>query len=205
MDKARAAPQQGAARGDRVSRTREAIVAATLSLAMAGQIAPIVRDIAGIAGVSARTVFQHFADTAELYVAVLVRALGVMADLPEPAVGWPLERRIDGVADALSTRFEQFLPVWPFFQGLQQRSAEAAGLMVGVYAASRTQLGQWFASELSTLSAQARERTLNALCMALTPEGWIVLRQRLGLSPDVAREEWRFVIKAVLAAESARG
>jgi AcrR family transcriptional regulator len=204
MDKAGATPQQRAVRGDRVSRTREAIVAATLTLAMSGQIAPIVRDIAQIAGVSARTVFQHFADTAELYVAVLMRVLAAMADLPEPAVGWPLDRRIDGVADALSARFEQFLPAWPFFQGLQQRSAEAAGLMVAMYAASRSQLAQWFASELATLSAQARERTLNALCMALTPEGWLVLRQRLGLSPDVAREEWRFVIKAVLAAETAK-
>ena len=52
------------ARGDRVARTREAIVASALALALAGQVAPIVRDIAKMAGVSARTVFQHFADTA---------------------------------------------------------------------------------------------------------------------------------------------
>ena len=197
-------PAERPVRGDRVARTREAIVAATLTLAMAGQIAPIVRDIAQIAGVSARTVFQHFADTAELYVAVLARMLAVMADLPEPNVGWPLDRRIDGISEALSTRFEQFLPVWPFFQGLQQRSTEAAGLMVGLYAASRTQLGQWFAAELSTLSAQARDRALNALCMAMTPEGWIVLRQRLGLNPDDARDEWRFMVRAVLTAETAK-
>ena len=42
---------------------------------MEGEVAPIVRDIAKLAGVSARTVFQHFADTAELYVAVLGRVL----------------------------------------------------------------------------------------------------------------------------------
>ena len=62
---------QHAGRGDRVARTREAIVSSTLTLAMEGEVAPIVRDIAKLAGVSARTVFQHFADTAELYVAVL--------------------------------------------------------------------------------------------------------------------------------------
>ena len=55
---------QHAGRGDRVARTREAIVASTLTLAMEGEVAPIVRDIAKLAGVSARTVFQHFADTA---------------------------------------------------------------------------------------------------------------------------------------------
>jgi AcrR family transcriptional regulator len=191
-------------RGDRVARTREAIIAATLTLAMEGEVAPIVRDIAQLAGVSARTVFQHFADTAELYVAVLTRVLAVMADLPEPAIGWTLERRVEGAADAFSSRFEQFVPMWPFFQALQQRSAEAAGLVVGMYAASRTQVGRWFASELATLGAQARERTLNALCMSLAPEGWIVLRQRLGLTVDDAREEWRFMVKALLTEEAKR-
>src|SRR5690349_24989920 len=77
------APQvQHAGSGDRVARTREAIVSSTLTLAMEGEVAPIVRDIAKLAGVSARTVFQHFADTAELYVAVLGRALGNLANDP---------------------------------------------------------------------------------------------------------------------------
>src|SRR5580698_917075 len=71
-----------AGRGDRVARTREAIVSSTLTLAMEGEVAPIVRDIAKLAGVSARTVFQHFADTAELYVAVLGRVLANLANDP---------------------------------------------------------------------------------------------------------------------------
>ncbi|MBV8169068.1 MAG: TetR/AcrR family transcriptional regulator, partial [Alphaproteobacteria bacterium] len=78
-------PGQAPGRGDRVARTREAIIGSALALAVAGEVAPIVRDIAKMAGVSARTVFQHFADTAELYVAVLSRvlaaALGESQDL----------------------------------------------------------------------------------------------------------------------------
>ena len=35
--------------------------------------------------------------------------------------------------------------------------------------------------------------------MALTPESWIVLRERLGLTVEQAREEWRFVVKAIFA------
>jgi AcrR family transcriptional regulator len=205
MDKAMDATRPDrVVRGDRVAKTREAIVAATLTLAMAGEVAPIVRDIAQMAGVSARTVFQHFSDTAELYVAVLTRVMAVMADLPEPMIGWSLERRIDGVSDAMSSRFEQFVPLWPFFQALQQRSTEAAGLFVALYAGSRTQLGQWFASELATLSEQARERTLNAICMSMAPEGWIVLRKRLGLDVEQARDEWRFMLKAMLTEEAKR-
>jgi hypothetical protein len=33
--------------------------------------------------------------------------------------------------------------------------------------------------------------------MALAPESWIVLRERLGLTNDQAREEWRFILKAI--------
>ncbi|HYC63422.1 MAG TPA: TetR/AcrR family transcriptional regulator [Reyranellaceae bacterium] len=199
MDQPGKTPQ--ATRGDRVARTREAIVAATLTLAAGGAVTPIVRDIAQIAGVSARTVFQHFADTAELYLAVLSRVLATMADLPEPTAAWPLERRIEVLSDAFAARFEQLLPLWPFFQGLQQRSAEAAGLMAALYAGSRTRVGQWFAAELATLSEQTRERAVNALCVAMAPEGWIVLRQRLGLSPDDARAEWRYMMATVLSAK----
>ena len=34
-----------------------------------------------------------------------------------------------------------------------------------------------------------RERTLNALAMALAPESWVVLRERLGLTVEQARDE----------------
>ena len=74
---------QHAGRGDRVARTREAIIASALALALAGEVAPIVRDIAKMAGVSARTVFQHFSDTAELYVAVLGRVLAAVVGEPK--------------------------------------------------------------------------------------------------------------------------
>src|SRR5712664_3204737 len=76
-----------AGRGDRVARTREAIIASALALALAGEVAPIVRDIAKMAGVSARTVFQHFSDTAELYVAVLTRVLSTLASDPSANAG----------------------------------------------------------------------------------------------------------------------
>ncbi|HEY2743243.1 MAG TPA: TetR/AcrR family transcriptional regulator, partial [Polyangia bacterium] len=88
---------QQAGRGDRVARTREAIVSSTLTLAMEGEVAPIVRDIAKLAGVSARTVFQHFADTAELYVAVLGRVLTGLRGEAQPAPGGALDERIMAV------------------------------------------------------------------------------------------------------------
>ena len=119
--------QQQPARGDRVARTREAIIASALSLALAGEVAPIVRDIAKLAGVSARTVFQHFADTAELYVAVLGRVLTNLANDPSagPNGKGALDERISDAIGQRAGRYEKLVPMWTFVDTLQRRSSEA--------------------------------------------------------------------------------
>lgn len=189
---------QHAGRGDRVARTREAIVSSTLTLAMEGEVTPIVRDIAKLAGVSARTVFQHFADTAELYVAVLGRVLtSLRGDAAPPPAEGALEERISEVIGQRAGRYEKLLPMWTFVETLQHRSSEAGEQVTQMYATNREQLAECFGEELTTLPGEKRERTLNALAMALTPESWIVLRDRLGLTVEQAREEWRFIVNAI--------
>ena len=189
---------QTPARGDRVARTRDAIVGSALALALAGEVAPIVRDIAKMAGVSARTGFQHFADTAELYVAVLGRVLAAAFGEVDFNIAWPLDERIATIINQCSERSERLLPMWTFVETLQRRSTEASEMIVQMYTANRVQLSSWFEHELAALPADARERTLNALAMALAPESWVVLRERLGLSVEQARDELAFVARAVL-------
>ncbi len=188
---------QQAGRGDRVARTREAIVSSTLTLAMEGEVAPIVRDIAKLAGVSARTVFQHFADTAELYVAVLGRVLTGLRGEAQPAPAGALDERISAVIGQRAGRYEKLLPMWCFVETLQRRSSEAGEQVTQLYTSNREQLAEYFGEELTGLTGEKRERALNALAMALAPESWIVLRERLGLTSDQAREEWRFIVKAI--------
>ena len=189
---------QSPGRGDRVARTREAIIGSALALALAGEVAPIVRDIAKMAGVSARTVFQHFADTAELYVAVLSRVLAAaLGETPDFNMSWPLDERIAMIIHQSSERGERLLPMWTFIETLQRRSSEASAMIVQLYTANRAQLASWFEHELAALPAESRERTLNALAMTLAPESWVVLRQRLGLTVEQARDELGFVSKAV--------
>lgn len=187
-----------AGRGDRVARTREAIIASALALALAGEVAPIVRDIAKTAGVSARTVFQHFSDTAELYVAVLGRMLGaVVGDPPDSGVAGPIDDRIAAITDQCSDRCERLLPMWTFVETLQRRSPNASDMVGQMYHSSRHQLSICFDRELTAMPPESRERTLNALAMACAPESWVVLRRRLGLSIDQARDELRFITRAV--------
>jgi len=190
-------PVQHAGRGDRVARTREAIVSSTLTLAMEGEVAPIVRDIAKLAGVSARTVFQHFADTAELYLAVLGRVLTPSFGAHEAEHRKPLDERISTVISTRAGRYETLRPMWTFVETLRRRSSEAAEKTTEIYSGNREQLARSFGEELTALPGEKRERTLNALAMALAPESWIVLRERLGLTVDQARDEWRFIIKAI--------
>jgi AcrR family transcriptional regulator len=187
------------ARGDRVARTRDAIVGSALALALAGEVAPIVRDIAKMAGVSARTVFQHFANTAELYVAVLARVMGgAFGEMPEVDAAWSLDQRLSVLIGQYAQRGESLLPMWTFVETLQRRSAEASDMVVQMYNANRLLLSTWFERELAGLPADSRERTLNALAMVMAPESWVVLRQRLGLGVEQAREELGFVSRAIL-------
>lgn len=191
-------------RGDRVARTREAIVSSTLTLALEGEVAPIVRDIARLAGVSARTVFQHFADTAELYLAVLGRVLlSLVGEPPEASPQSPLEQRVTRIISHRSDHFEKLLPMWAFVATLQRRSTDASEKVVQMYTTNREQLDGWFAPELAALDGDRRERMLNALAVALSPESWNVLRDRLGLTVVQAREEMRFIVTAILTDNAA--
>ena len=191
-------PLQNVGRGDRVARTREAIVVSTLSLAQEGEVAPIVRDIAKAAGVSARTVFQHFADTAELYLAVLNRVLtSLSGETPSVSQQGSLDQRLTTVISHRATHYEKLRPMWTFIATLQQRSTQAAEKVRLMYSLNREQLAKSFNPELSTMPGDKRERALNALMLALSPESWVVLRERLGLTADQAREEWRFLVQAL--------
>ena len=73
-----------------------------------------------------------------------------------------------------------------------------------IYSANTALLSQAFATELAEMPAESRERTLTALALAVAPESWVVLRQRLGLSVEQSREELKFVVKSVFANETAR-
>jgi hypothetical protein len=88
--------------------------------------------------------------------------------------------------------------MWAFIGMLQRRSTTAADMMVQLYTTNHANLGRWFDRELAGLSAEARERTLNALALALAPESGVMLRQRLGLTTDQARDELHFVVNALL-------
>jgi hypothetical protein len=127
----------------------------------------------------------------------------LVGEAQEPAAVGPVEQRIANMTDKCADRYEQLRPMWTFVETLQRRSPEAADMISQIYTANTAHLSQAFAPELGALPAESRQRTLTALALAIAPESWVVLRQRLGLSVEQSREELSFVLKSVFATEAA--
>ena len=88
----------------RGERTRARIVDALINLIREGSLVPRAVDIAGRAGVSVRSVFQHFADFRELYLAAADRAVeNVIPLLTDIPVDQPLDIRIEQFIDELGS------------------------------------------------------------------------------------------------------
>ena len=96
----------------RARRTREAIVDATLALLDAGNLRPSADEIAERAGVSPRSIFQHFGDRETLQRAVGARQTERVVQIVEhlPDTG-PLDARLDAFVDQRARVLEFITPV----------------------------------------------------------------------------------------------
>ena len=82
-------------RSARALRTREAIVDACIGLVEEGELRPTAPRVAERAGVSVRSVFQHFDDLPSLHIAVSERIVARLAVLLHPIdPSMPLDDRI---------------------------------------------------------------------------------------------------------------
>src|SRR3989337_396996 len=84
----------------RAERTRQALVDALLALLYEGQLQPTAERISARAGVSERSLFQHFADREALYQAVAVQQYERIAPTVVPVdLSLPLAERNDAFVD----------------------------------------------------------------------------------------------------------
>lgn len=96
----------------RAARTREAIVVSALALIDAGELRPTAATIAARAGLSVRSVFQHFTDLEDLFVAVADRHVDRIASLYTGAVyEGDLASRIDAFVDHRARLYEAIAPI----------------------------------------------------------------------------------------------
>ena len=173
-------------RAARSARTRRAIVDALRALHGEGDLRPTAPRVAERAGVSVRTVWQHFDDLEELLVEAGRRDLEIAGTFVEPIdLTLPLAERVRLLVEQRARMFEAMAPPWraarlhaPFSAQIRKNRDELMTL-------ARQQIEELFAPELA--AADDRDALLDALTVASAWAAWESLRSDVGL--DVERSK----------------
>ena len=189
-------------RKSRTARSRLAICEACLDLVQEGVLQPVADQIAERAGVSRRSIFNHFADLAELYDAVVEVGMQRCAPLLEQiSEGEPVARRVDRLVEVRSN----FLEATAAFtraltaQALVGPAADQA-LRVSKDALrlQHQDVARLFQRELLDLPPGEQAEVLEAMSASMSPLLWEYLRHSRGHSPPRARAVMKRTLAAIL-------
>jgi AcrR family transcriptional regulator len=171
----------------RAVRTRNRVVDALLDLVDEGNLRPPAADVARRAGVSLRSVFQHFADLETLFQVAGDRHRQRLAHLePLPELPAQLGARIAAYVAHRARYMEAVSPMAraaalqaPFSPGIAARQAVSRALL-------RETLASAFEPEVR--GAAEADRLLDALEVAASWVAWEHLRAAMGLSAGEAAQ-----------------
>jgi TetR/AcrR family transcriptional regulator, regulator of autoinduction and epiphytic fitness len=189
-------------RAARARRTRDAIVTALLELLEEGDLRPTGDLIAARAGVSERSIFQHFPERDQLLAAVgerqRERVLAIVERIPPDL---SLDERIDRLVDQRARVWEYVAPVRRAAL-LNEAFSDVTrmGLEHGREIAF-SELGRVFATELAALTPADRARVHAALATATEFAAWENYRTYQGLSRDKARAAMHTTVSALLRSD----
>jgi TetR/AcrR family transcriptional regulator, regulator of autoinduction and epiphytic fitness len=183
----------------RGERNRDAIVDALLELFEEGEPSPTSRQIAERAGVSLRTVFQHFDDMEALCAAVSQRQIDrIWSNLdPLPGSDAPLDDRLDALVAQRAHLFEMIAPT----RRAAVNALSASPTLMRGFARSeaflRRQIIELFAAELAPDDADR----IAALDFAASWEAWEGLRRSSRRSVESASRIMRLMLSQLLISE----
>ncbi len=168
-------------RQSRTVKSRLAICEACLDLVQEGLLQPSADRIAKRAGVSRRSIFNHFTDLAELYDAVVEVGMKRYAPLLEPIREEdPVRRRIDRLVEVRSRFLEATVP---FMRALTAQALVGPAVEQAVRVSrdalrlQHQEIARLFRRELEGLSAKDRSEVLEAMSAAMSPQLWGYLRR----------------------------
>jgi AcrR family transcriptional regulator len=198
-----AAKGQRDGRTVRAERTRQALVDALLALLYEGQLQPTAERISARAGVSERSLFQHFADREALYQAVAVQQYERIVPTLDPIdVSLPLQERIDAFVAQRGRLLETVTPVRRAALLLEPESEVVSGWLQSTRRQKAREVERVFRPELETVEQGERGVLLAALVAASAWTAWEGLRAHQRLSEDRARAAMRATLAALLAPQS---
>lgn len=182
----------------RAVRTKDAIVEACLGLIDEGDLRPTGPRIAERAGVSVRSIFQHFDDLDALFAAVgqrvVVRIGGLIAHI-DPAT--PLHDRIDAFIHQRAAVLESLTPVLRAALVHAASSEVIRGQFENGHHFLRLQVAEVFGPEVAR--APDGEVLLHGLIVSLSWTTWDLLRGAQGQSVAQARAVVTSMARAQLA------
>jgi AcrR family transcriptional regulator len=178
-------------RQGRTLRSRQAICDAYLDLVQEGVLLPSADEIAERAGLSRRSIFNHFADLAALNDAVVEAGMRRWAPLLEEIPhSLPVAARVAKLVEVCARFYEGTTPF---------RRSMAAGALVGPVQGAATRVArallkdqrdrvaELFSAELVRVREPGHAELVEALDAAVSPGNWEHLRSSRGLSLARAR------------------
>jgi AcrR family transcriptional regulator len=193
-------PATGEIRDRRVLRgvrNRAAVVEAVIELIEEGQLAPTGPQIAERAGVSLRSIHNHFDDLEDVSRAVADRMFTTVAELwrPNPTEG-PLDVRVAAFVRQRSTLVERSMAVYRASLLSAPQSAAVAERVAFIAEFFRGVTRETFAIELR----RAPTWKLEAVDSLSSIDGWVRLRVNQGLTVRQARSVLAKSIPPILTA-----
>ena len=181
-------PEKIDGRVARKQRTKMAIADALLQLISEGDLTPTARRIAVRAGVSERSIFQHFPVLEELFRVAAERQFQIIQ-----SVITPIDKKLD-LDSRIALFVEERVKVLEILMPIRRAailqepfSREIAKSRHRMIKASMDEIAKIFEQELSVLEAKERSRKIVALDMVCSWNAWEHLRFQ-GYSVTEAKE-----------------
>jgi len=180
-------------------RTRGMIVDALMDLVASGDLSPTAQRVAAKAGVSVRSVYQHFNDVEGLYTDAARRSFDwIRSSAKDIDPAWPLERRIDEFVASRAAALETMSAFTRAVRMMEPSSTALEQIRLDLQRWSRDRVAYIFGPELDRMEGRARGSVLAAIDAISSAEAWGHMRFA-GQSERAARQTLRASISALLS------
>lgn len=190
-------PRDG--REARAERTKKAVADALVELIEDGDLRPTSKAIAERAGVSERTIFQHFADLETLF-SVAARRLGerIVRKLEYISAEGPFEERIKIYLDEIVYLHESMTPIRRASRLHEPFSPVLEHALRSWRDELRRGIARVFGQELAEQPEETRREIVETLALVATWSSWENMRQHSEMSVDRARSVMARGFRALL-------
>lgn len=183
----------------RAERTRLAVVDGLLELLDQEELRPTAERIAAVAGVSERSIFQHFKDREALFEAAALRQYErVLPTLRVIDPALPFDTRLDEFVAQRCRLLELVKGVRRAALLLEHESEVIAGSLQSARRKKAREVERVFATELALLPPAEREAVRAAAVAASAWPAWESYRYHQRLGPERARASMRVALAALL-------